>query len=85
MSVFHVALDQAWVLNTWDKLMIPKPFSRALVRFSREMLVPAEADEVKREASLLEMQAALDRVREFAEASVKRVGSSEFPVVKVLP
>jgi lysophospholipid acyltransferase (LPLAT)-like uncharacterized protein len=85
MSVFHVALDQAWVLNTWDKLMIPKPFSRALVRFSREMLVPAEADEAQREASLSEMQAALDRVREFAEASVKRVGSSEFPVVKVLP
>jgi len=49
------------------------------------MLVPAEADEAQREASLSEMQAALDRVREFAEASVKRVGSSEFPVVKVLP
>ena len=83
MSVFHVALDRAWVLNTWDKLMIPKPFSRALVRFSREMLVPAEADEAKREASLAEMQAALDRVREFAEANVEKVGEREFPVVKV--
>lgn len=85
MSVFHVALDRAWVLNTWDRLMIPKPFSRALVRFSREMLVPAEADEAQREASLAEMQAALDRVREFAEANVSKVGSGEFPVVKVKP
>ena len=85
MSVFHVALDRAWVLNTWDRLMIPKPFSRALVRFSREMLVPAEADEAQREASLAEMQAALDRVREFAEANIGKVGNSEFPVVKVKP
>ena len=85
ISVFHVALDRAWVLNTWDKLMIPKPFSRALVRFSREMLVPTDADEAQRDASLVEMQAALDRVREFAEANVDKVGSSPFPVLKVKP
>jgi len=85
MSVFHVALDHAWVLNTWDKLMIPKPFSRALVRFSRNMLVPSEIDEGQRDASLAEMQAALDRVQAFAEANVGRVGTPDFPVVKIRP
>ena len=32
MAAFYVALSNAWVLNTWDALMIPKPFSKALVR-----------------------------------------------------
>ena len=27
---FYVAVERAWVLNTWDGLMIPKPFSRIL-------------------------------------------------------
>ena len=43
MAAFYVALSDAWVLNTWDQLMIPKPFSKALVRFSAKMRVPAAA------------------------------------------
>ena len=82
MVVFHIALDDAWVLNTWDRLMIPKPFSRALVRVSRMIAVPADANEAEREASLRELQAALDRCREFAETNVRHVGSSEFPLFK---
>src|SRR5208337_825019 len=41
MAAFYVAVADAWVLNTWDALMIPKPFSKALVRFSAKMQVPA--------------------------------------------
>jgi hypothetical protein len=26
MVAFHIALEKPWVLNTWDKSMIPKPF-----------------------------------------------------------
>ena len=29
---FYVALDRAWVLNTWDGFMIPKPMARASIR-----------------------------------------------------
>ncbi len=82
MVVFHIALDDAWVLNTWDRLMVPKPFSRALVRVSRVIPVAADANEVERELSLRELQSALDRCREFAEANVRRVGSPEFPLFK---
>ena len=35
MSMFHVAVDRAWVLNSWDRMMIPKPFSRVLLRFGK--------------------------------------------------
>jgi lysophospholipid acyltransferase (LPLAT)-like uncharacterized protein len=80
MVAFHIAVENAWVLNTWDRLMIPRPFSRALMRLSRLMVVPAEADESQMEGFHGELQAALDRVREFAETNVQKVGSREFPI-----
>ena len=82
MVAFHIALQNAWVLNTWDQLMIPKPFSRALMRVSRRMVVPAEADESQMNDFHGELQAALHRVREFAEANVPKVGSAEFPALR---
>jgi lysophospholipid acyltransferase (LPLAT)-like uncharacterized protein len=82
MAVFHIALDNAWVLNTWDRSMIPKPFSRALMRVSRKMPVPPDANDFQRERFHAELQAALDRVREFAETNVGKVGSAEYPVIK---
>jgi lysophospholipid acyltransferase (LPLAT)-like uncharacterized protein len=70
MVAFHIALDNPWVLNTWDKSMIPKPFSRALLRISRKINVPEDSGDAERERYHAELQAALDRVREFAEANV---------------
>jgi lysophospholipid acyltransferase (LPLAT)-like uncharacterized protein len=82
MAVFHIAVEKAWILNTWDRSMIPKPFSRALMRVSQKIPVPADADDSQKEQSHAELQAALERVREFAEANVGKVGSAEFPVRK---
>ena len=79
MVAFHIAVENAWTLNTWDKVMIPKPFSRALLRISRQIVVPAEADDAARERFHADLQAALDRVREFAEANVKQVRGQTFP------
>lgn len=79
MVVFHIALDRAWVLNTWDRCMIPKPFSRALMRISCAIPVPPEGDD---EQYQRELQAALDRVRVFAEENIGKAGSTEFPVAK---
>lgn len=85
MAAFYVALNDAWVLNTWDALMIPKPFSKALVRLSAKVQVPAEAVAAGTETQMVEfqqqLQAALERVTNFAEEHVARVGSAEFPVI----
>jgi lysophospholipid acyltransferase (LPLAT)-like uncharacterized protein len=71
---FHVALQDPWVLSkAWDRFMIPKPFSRALVRTSKPIHVPSNAQDLGRYHQ--EMQAALDRAREFAEANVARAES----------
>jgi len=68
---FHVGIEHAWVLrSTWDQLQIPKPFSRALLRIAKLIYVPADADPGTMERYHVEMQAALDRVRGYAEANV---------------
>ena len=82
MVVFHIALSHAWILNTWDRLMIPKPFARGLMRVSRCITVPPKPDDAQKQVSLQELQAALDRVREFAEANIHKAGSPEFPFCK---
>jgi lysophospholipid acyltransferase (LPLAT)-like uncharacterized protein len=82
LAAFHIALEKAWVLNTWDKFMIPKPFSRALVRVSSKILVPADCDGGRLEEFHRLLQASLDRVRQFAEENVSRAGNKEFPLYK---
>lgn len=79
MVVFYIALDRAWILKTWDGCMVPKPFCRALIRISRQIAVPRGGAE---ELYHQELQAALDRVRLFAEAHVNKVGTPEFPYAK---
>jgi len=79
MSMFHMAVENAWVLHTWDRLMIPKPFSRVLMRFGKMIPVPRDAADEELERYQDDLQASLDRVCEFAEANVGKVGTEEFP------
>jgi len=81
MVAFHIALEKAWKLNTWDRSLIPKPFSKALMRVSRQIAVPASATDKERQKFHVELQASLDRVRDFAEQNVRHVGAKEFPVL----
>ncbi len=69
LIAFYCALERAWVLNSWDRFLIPKPFSRVAVRFSRTIKVPSDAAETTLDAYHQQMQAALDRAREAAEAA----------------
>ena len=75
ISGFYVAVERAWVLKTWDALMIPKPFSRIYVRFARKIFVPPDADDEAMERYHLEMQAALERITAFAEAQFSASGN----------
>jgi len=77
---FHIALEDPWRLPSWDRLMIPKPFSKALVCLGRQILASPDADDTQMQAVQAELQAALERVRDFAEAHVQEVGTAEFPL-----
>ena len=68
ITAFYVAMEKAWVLNSWDAMVIPKPFSRALIRVAQKIVVPPDADEAQLAAAYNEMQAALERVTAFADS-----------------
>ncbi len=82
LTMFHAAVDKAWVLNSWDRMMIPMPFSRVLLRFGKLIHVPTGASDEDVERYTAELQTSLDRVCKFAEAHVNQVGTREFPYHK---
>ncbi len=60
---FHIALEHPWTLNSWDRFMIPKPFTRVEVRIGKLIRVPADADSAALAQYHAELQATLDRRR----------------------
>ncbi len=39
-----VSYENAWTFNSWDRFMVPKPFSRVIFRTGALLAVPAEMD-----------------------------------------
>ncbi len=72
ITPFYVAVEKKWVLSSWDRFVIPIPFSRAVVHVAPKIYVPRDADEALLEAKYHEMQSALERITELAEASFAR-------------
>jgi lysophospholipid acyltransferase (LPLAT)-like uncharacterized protein len=68
---FHIAVERAWTLGTWDRMIVPKPFSRAVVHFSAPLLVPTGAGEGELERWRQELQKSLQHVREVAESKLR--------------
>lgn len=68
---FVIECSSYWTVKSWDRLQIPRPFSRARVIFGDPIFVPDRADE---ESSRLQLQAALEGLVE--RAASWRQGSS---------
>jgi lysophospholipid acyltransferase (LPLAT)-like uncharacterized protein len=81
MAVFHIALQNPWILRTWDALLIPKPFSKALMRVGALIPVPEDMPADQLEHYHQTLQSSLDRVKAWAEANVHRVGE-DLPIFK---
>ncbi len=67
---FYVAVQNAWILNSWDRFMVPKPFTRAHVRWSAPIYVPRETSSAELAQYHQKMQDSLERVRAAAESIV---------------
>ncbi len=67
---FYVAPKSAWTLNSWDKFLIPKPFSTVHIRWSQPIFVPKDCDSEGLERFQAEMQMALERVQRDAQMKV---------------
>ncbi len=82
LVAFHVAVDKGIVLNSWDRMVIPFPFSRVLVRVGKLISVPLNCSDEDFANYMEELQVTLDRVRAFADDNVSDVGSNNFPYYK---
>lgn len=69
---FYVAVEKQWTLRSWDRMIVPKPFSRAHIRAGAPVQVPPGADDAAFERCQAQLQAALERVRDYAEAQFGR-------------
>jgi hypothetical protein len=59
-----VAYSRAWQLKTWDTMLVPKPFSRVVVRYGTPFQVPAGSDE---DGLRSELENALNNLEAWAE------------------
>ncbi len=64
MLPFMVEARKYWSLRSWDRLQIPRPFTRAIVMIGEPIYVDPKADDIEIEKKLGELQAALDNLVE---------------------
>jgi hypothetical protein len=55
----HIRYSSAWRLKTWDRFVIPKPFSRVSVVFDQPRLIPKDLSEEDFESSRLSLEECL--------------------------
>jgi lysophospholipid acyltransferase (LPLAT)-like uncharacterized protein len=70
---FYLLPEHAWTLRSWDRFVVPLPFSRVVVSWARRVEAPApDADAATLEAKREELNGALERARLRAEEHVTR-------------
>jgi lysophospholipid acyltransferase (LPLAT)-like uncharacterized protein len=67
IGILYAHPEKAWILRSWDRFMIPKPFSRVAISCGRHVEAPQTEDPLLFEAARLEVEAALERARLHAE------------------
>jgi lysophospholipid acyltransferase (LPLAT)-like uncharacterized protein len=63
IGAFHLEPQRAWVLSSWDRFLIPKPFTRICVSWARQTRVPADLAAEAFEPKRQELTAAIERAR----------------------
>jgi len=67
IGIFYAHPQSAWQLKSWDRFLIPKPFSRVAISWGRHVPVPQTDDPALLEAKRVEVEEALERARLHAE------------------
>ena len=62
MLPFSVELERAWTVGSWDRMQIPKPFTRARFSVADTIYVSSDADDDTITAKQKELQDSLDRL-----------------------
>ena len=68
---FAVASNKACLLSSWDRFMVPRPFSKAAIAFGEPLTVPGDAPVERLEPYRAELQRRLLAAREIAGRSLE--------------
>lgn len=63
IGAFHLQPEQAWTMKSWDRFLIPKPFTRIIVSWAQWTHVPADTPPEQFEAMRQELNDAIERAR----------------------
>lgn len=63
IGAFHLQPERAWTMRSWDRFLVPKPFSRIAVSWARWTSVPADLGPDQFEQKREELNAAIERAR----------------------
>lgn len=63
IGAFHLEPEHAWVLHSWDRFLIPKPFTCICVSWAQWTRVPADLGAEELEPRREELNSALERAR----------------------
>ena len=63
IGVFHLQPERAWTMRSWDRFLVPKPFTRIVVSWAQWTHVPADLAEDQFEPKREELNAAIERAR----------------------
>ncbi len=63
IGAFYLLPERAWVMNSWDRFLVPKPFTRICVSWAQWTHVPTDLCPEHFEPKRKELNAALERAR----------------------
>jgi lysophospholipid acyltransferase (LPLAT)-like uncharacterized protein len=63
IGAFHLEPERAWTMRSWDRFLVPKPFTRIVVSWAQWTEVPTDLDENDFEQKREELNAAIERAR----------------------
>src|SRR6185437_12026840 len=63
IGAFHLEPERAWILGSWDRFLIPKPFTRICVSWAQWTRVPFDATAEELNGKREELNAAIERAR----------------------
>ena len=63
IGAFHLQPEHAWVVNSWDRFLVPKPFTRIVVSWAQWTRVPGDLAQDEFETKRQELNDAIERAR----------------------
>jgi lysophospholipid acyltransferase (LPLAT)-like uncharacterized protein len=75
IGAFHLEPEQVWVVNSWDRFQVPKPFSRICVSWAQWTRVPPDLSEEHFEPMRQRLNEAIERARMRAYAHLGKRAS----------